>query len=410
MRAAAPRDTSQHPSWSPYSGAFSARIASERLSANSISPQMEKHLYVVDCGSRHTEVHHMVLAGPRVTERAYSRLRPSSGMGNMPLGEVLADASYGADFLPALQQGLAALGWSDARESTIFVGATGGVRKLLQAGKVTTAQLSEFEGVLKAALQARHSLIKFAVLTGDEEAQYEFSATQMIFSPMFERAGKSKPFFLSGGGATCQFAYGEPVHMCSLDAPMKEMEQKIRDSGHAALNEARAHFETVVDAWWPSSGLPSQLDGSFVGIEMHQDAVSDRAEALALLSNVEARTRSFRAVSGSRRPVSRVPQAQLGFHNAFLTPPQIIAKIDQIEEDLFAQSGDGWQMANKKWGERATKNWPIGAVAGLRLRAILRKLSDSSTIIFAKTAPDARCEVSWPVGLAVLAASGRAPF
>eukprot|EP00966_Prymnesium_polylepis_P195025 4521073-Prymnesium_polylepis.1 len=91
---------------------------------------------------------------------------------------------------------------------------------------------------------------------------------------MFERAGKSKPFFLSGGGETCQFAYGEPVHMCSLDAPMKEMEQKMRETGYAALSEARAHFETVVDAWWPSSGLPPQLVGSFVGIEMHQDAVS----------------------------------------------------------------------------------------------------------------------------------------
>jgi len=366
----------QHPGSSPYSGAFSARIASARLKSNSVSPQMaqKKHLYVVDCGSRHTEVHHMVLTVTSVAERAASRLRPSSGRGNMPLGDVLADASYQAEFLPTLQQELTALGWVDGRDNTIFVGATGGVRKLLKAGTVTTAQLSEFEDVLKAALQARQSLIKFAVLTGDEEAQYEFAATQMIFSPMFERAGKSKPFFLSGGGETCQFAYGEPVHMCSLDAPMKEMEQKMRETGYAALSEARAHFETVVDAWWPSSGLPPQLVGSFVGIEMHQDA------------------------------------AQLGFHSAFLTPPEIIAKIDQIEEDLFAQSGDGWEMANKKWGERAKNNWPIGAVAGLRLRAILRKLSESSTIIFAKTAPDASCEVSWPAGLAALAASGRAPF
>ena len=101
----------------------------------------------------------------------------------------------------------------------------------------------------------------------------------------------------------------------------------------------------------------------------------------------------------------RAWQAQLGFGDIFVTPPEAIARIDQIVEDLFARTGDGWDRALAKWGdERAEKLWCMGASAGLRLRGILRKLSSTSTLLFADTKP----MVSWPVGVPVVGSFGRA--
>jgi hypothetical protein len=59
-----------------------------------------------------------------------------------------------------------------------------------------------------------------------------------------------------------------------------------------------------------------------------------------------------------------------------------------------------------RWKQYATKNWPIGLSAALRLRAILRHFADDASLYFAKTAPGAGCDVSWPVGYVVEASRG----
>ena len=117
--------------------------------------------------------------------------------------------------------------------------------------------------------------------------------------------------------------------------------------------------------------------------------------------------RSSAVCAGFHPTIRPLWQAQLGFSETFYTPHEVIAKIDQIEEDLFAQSGDGWNKALAKWGERATRNWPIGVTSGLRLRAILQRLADTSALYFAKTAPNAGCAVSWPVGVVATEAAKR---
>eukprot|EP00966_Prymnesium_polylepis_P098125 2272311-Prymnesium_polylepis.1 len=376
------------------------RVA-EQIQAHALYAQQRRRFFVVDCGSRHTEVHHLLISddGAKVTELGARRLRSSSNA-NLPLSDLLPEAKYRDELLPTLQKELVALGWADSRDATVFVGATGGVRAKQKAGEVTDKNLAGFEAALKAALKARHSLTQFVVLSGDQEAQYELAATRLIFSPTFEQAGKGKPFLLSGGGATCQFAYGDPVQVCSLDAALKDCEERVLKEGRTALDAVKAHYETVVGEWWPRSGLSEQLNGSFVGIAMHEDVV--RRAVHCSLANEKQPT--SRVIHPTVHPLS---QAQLGFSEAFCTPPEVIAKIDQIEEDLFAQSGDGWDKALAKWGERATRNWPIGVTSGLRLRAILQRLADTSTLYFAKTAPNAGCSVSWPVGVVAIEAQIR---
>ena len=274
-----------------------------------------RHYYVVDCGSRHTEIHQLVAtADGGLSETASCRLRPGE-YGNLPLGDALMKECFVEEFLPLLKKELLALGWAAGRaDAAVFIGATGGVRRLLQSGDVTAALLAEFEAALAGALglAGASGRLTFAVLSGDDEARYEFAATRAIFAPLFAQHGKSAVHFLSGGGATCQFAYGSPPKLCSLDCATKDTEKAIRAEGRTALAPATAALETTVDAWWPTSGLPARLGGSFVGIEMHQDA------------------------------------AQLGFHSEFLSPPEVVRRIDRIVDDLLNQSGEGWAKAETK--------------------------------------------------------------
>ena len=275
-----------------------------------------RHYYVVDCGSRHTQLHHVVAAlDGGLAETGSCRLRPGE-YGNLPLGEALKTKRFAEEWLPLLKRELLALGWGAGRaDMAVFVGATGGVRSLLQSGAVTAALLAEFEAALAGALglaSGASGRVTFEVLSGDDEARYEFAATRTIFAPLFAQHDKPFPGFLSGGGATCQFAYGSPPMLCSLDCATKDTEKAIRAEGRTALAPATAALETTVDAWWPTSGLPARLGGSFVGIELHQDA------------------------------------ARLGFHSEFLSPPEVVRRIDRIVDDLLNQSGEGWAKAETK--------------------------------------------------------------
>ena len=102
--------------------------------------------------------------------------------------------------------------------------------------------------------------------------------------------------------------------------------------------------------------MPSRLEGSYIGINTHEDV------------------------------------SQLGFGAEFLTPSQV---IDRIVDDMLSRSGDGWDKAVAKWHQYTETNWAIGASNGLRLRAIFRHFGDTASLFFAKTTPEARCRVSW---------------
>ena len=310
---------------------------------------------------------------------ALSSVRPNGGeIGTLALAAQLAAATYVDEFLPVVKSKLQSLGWKEASGAVVFVGATGGVRKAVAAGQVSNERLREFEAALVAALnpgQSSSGAVEFRVLTGDDEAKYELAATQHIFAPFFEREGKGRVLFFSGGGQTCQFAHGQPAELCSLDAPTAAAQDLMKRSKEAQVEELRlvvakvkADLQEVVDAWWPTSPLPDPVEGDFVGIQMHEDA------------------------------------AQLGFHQQFLSPQQVLERIDRICEELIVREGDGWARAEAKWKEWASENRFIGLAGALRLRAILAHFGNSCSLYFAKTAPpepgssQVGLPVSWPVG------------
>lgn len=101
--------------------------------------------------------------------------------------------------------------------------------------------------------------------------------------------------------------------------------------------------------------------------------------------------------------------AELGFREEFLTIETAIARIDAVVEDLHKQTGKGWQAALDKWpdregtDERARKNWPIGAAAALRLRAILaHTFAPEAVVYFGDRAKAEGLAVTWPVGMKLL--------
>ena len=341
-----------------------------------------KQIFCVDCGSRHTKIHQLlVFSDGSVVQLAEQMLRPVAGdRRNLPLGPQLLNATYADEFLPALKRELEDLGLKQGDGATILLGATGGVRKAVSSGAVSGERLHEFETALAASMEG--GAIQFRLLTGDEEARYELSATQHVFTPFFASHGKGRVLSFSGGGQTCQFAYGEPVKVCSLDAGTDAAEEMMvikKDASlveqHEALASARAHFQQVVDAWWPTSPLPERLVGDYVGTAMHEDV------------------------------------AQLGFAQEFLSPPQVVARIDRICEELLAREGDAWARAELKWKKWASENRMIGIASAQRLRAILGHFDDSCNLYFAQKAPpnlessDTNLIVSWPVGYGAVVAN-----
>lgn len=351
--------------------------------------QGSSDVFVVDCGSRHTKIHCLVIGSDgSVTQRAEQPVRPAGGeVGNLPLHTQLENTTYAEEFLPVLKAELQVLGWVEAGGAIIFLGATGGVRKSMANGAIKDEQIVEFKAALAATLNSSQSssgAVEFKVLDGNDEAKYELAATQFIFTPFFAREGKRQALFFSGGGQTCQFGFGEPAELCSLDAGISDAQDAMKRSKEAPVEElqevvakARSDLQQEVDASWPTLPLPDPLVGDFVGNQMHEDA------------------------------------AQLGFGKEFLSPPQVITRIDRICSELVNREGDGWAKAEAKWKEWASENRFIGLAAALRLRAILTHFDDGCSLYFAKTAPpspgssDVGLPVSWPVGYGAFIAKSR---
>ena len=109
---------------------------------------------------------------------------------------------------------------------SILFGATGGVRDLLDTGKITLDTLRTFAAELKEVCGAKAD---FSVLSGEEEARCELVAAQRLFKPTFRNAefdtfglvsgGHSSLYsllptdapvtcaVLAAGGMSCQFVY-----------------------------------------------------------------------------------------------------------------------------------------------------------------------------------------------------------
>ena len=332
--------------------------------------------YIIDCGSKHTVVHVLrdapdgsvhEVRKKRLTHHYYGN-ETSLSLDRDVLKPLIAQAEPGSDdhdtlvakFLTPLKIELANCGRRQGDGSTVFIGATGGVRRLLHEH---TERVEALLQVLQDAITSHFdAAVSFELLSEDVEARCEREAVRHVFRAFFEEKQLGSVGMLSGGGASCQFAQGD--ELASADLPM-DSAQKSFATERENVASIRRWFEAQV----AKKSLP-KLSGSFVGVTMHEDV------------------------------------AQLGFHEELLTVTDAIQRIDQIVHDLVEKTGDGWDRAMGKWGDRAPSLWVIGAAGALRLRAILTQCFDESSksqLYFAQMAPGHKgLKVSWPVGKKLL--------
>lgn len=148
---------------------------------------------VVDCGSGHTSV--MFYSTGGATGSTVRQLKRGwfthADGGNLPITDILPDASGGAfqgttlearleEFIANLNRVLKDEDISGL--SSLFVGATGGMRECIAEGKVGEAEIGIIRcGFETAFASEQMSVVKFEVLTGDQEATWEHDAAQIIW-------------------------------------------------------------------------------------------------------------------------------------------------------------------------------------------------------------------------------------
>lgn len=180
---------------------------------------------VVDCGSGHTSIMTYatggeVAAGVRQVRRSW--LRHVDG-GNLPLSDIVPSASGGAfagtTLASRLEEFILILAGVLEQENAIgdgapqppcvlFVGATGGLREEIARGRLTDGDVATIRAGFERAFAARVAAVRFEVLSGEQEATWEYDAAQIIWGgaarTIFAAEGVVEIGLFSGGGKSMQ--------------------------------------------------------------------------------------------------------------------------------------------------------------------------------------------------------------
>lgn len=216
----------------------SAPIVSAPIAGHVPTPPMT---IVVDCGSGHTSLFRL-WKGPHGIEGVSQALLDEGKVlvgdqGTNPtvmvaLGRDVLSCPAGDErsravalFVQIFTAQLQALG--DDGHVEVFLGATGGVRKLLSKpgdeGTEAAAAFRELEARLGQAVGAER--LTLCVLSEEQEAQFEVGSARAACEDIFRTAGCGGVAMASAGGATCQFfhsALESPGHRLSVRADIYE--------------------------------------------------------------------------------------------------------------------------------------------------------------------------------------------
>ena len=180
----------------------------------------------LDCGSGHTSILWYELPSPRqrIRQLRRSKLKIAGG-GSFKITDVFsapvrvdlcelgpefarqaAMAAMADSFAAALHAEIADAAAAGIRApALVIVGATGGLRNMLSDGHISMASVAEFERALLVGMQGVH--VKFEVVSGEQEADWELAAALLIYGPrqpiMFPEGAAGFGLF-SGGGSSVQ--------------------------------------------------------------------------------------------------------------------------------------------------------------------------------------------------------------
>lgn len=156
------------------------------------------------------------------------------------------------------------------RPVSVLLGACGGVRDAIEAGKITSDMLTEFQKALNSheGLGCRGEL---KVLTGEDEAQAEHKAVQYMAKQVLPSLAQPVGL-ISSGGTSSQIVYfpdqsdDGAVKQFSLHTNFKQQQLKIIEVGvEEGLKSLDNYLEELLNTNCPT--LLGQLQGIFCCIE-----------------------------------------------------------------------------------------------------------------------------------------------
>jgi hypothetical protein len=159
----------------------------------------------------------------------------------------------------------------------LFFGATGGVRAALAEGSLSQAHVDGLEAALRN--RYRGAPLHFEVLSGAREAQLELRATRYAYRDAALFGDGAAPVgSLSGGGQSCQLAWGTSSKVGSFEAAAVEADLfgAQRVVGAVGLRAALEWWDAHLAQELAKAGLggPRKLQGPFVGITMQATAAA----------------------------------------------------------------------------------------------------------------------------------------
>jgi hypothetical protein len=344
---------------------------------------------VVDCGSGHTSVMFYSTggaAGFEVQQVKRAWFKHVDG-GNLPLTDILPDASGGAfqgttleerlqEFIANLKRVLKEQGISDL--SSLYIGATGGMRESIAQGKMGEAEVAVIRSGFEAAFTSEQmSVVRFEVLTGEQEARWEIDAAQIIWGgdaakQMFPAAGADPEVGLfSGGGKSMQLGQKGSALSFPFSTFPKELEERQGAAPDAWLDEEKWHrWADELLAKVQMVDQPELFNGCFVGTAMNHRAAkyTDIAEqpitAGAAIPLLRAALAQFRSQEGELntkmladgKPGSDYPLARIAAMHTYRLATVLEELFHPEAQLFFARNGQN------RFGEIDCE-WTVGAFA-----------------------------------------------
>lgn len=326
-------------------------IAANKDALPSAAPEpsrssVERCTFIVDAGPSHSQLLKYAV-GPdgAAAQVGCLQLIDPAARRNLRLAEIIQSGDYSV-FYAQLNAALRKLGRA---EEEVYIGGTGGVRRLREHGEYDAIDAFTHDVHRNGPLGAN---TRFDVIEGLDEARSEWAAARALFAGFFASSGHGEVQLLAGSGTSVQLARaGTSEPPISVSLPTHAAEKAIREKGREAVEPCRLEMQRILDA--SSLDGASKMSGSFV-------CATGFAEV-----------------------------AQLGFGGRWLSARELVPLVRRTLDELFERAGDGWAAALAKWGDRVHELLQIGAAGCLRLSVILPFFEADAALFFGEAPPAA---------------------
>jgi hypothetical protein len=286
--------------------------------------------------------------------------------GNLPLTDIIpgtpGDGFVGrtlaeriAEFIDCLEEVLE----FSTRVDMLYIGATGGVRASIEEGSLSSEDVACIRRAFTDAYAARVCVVKFVVVSGGQEATWEYDAAQVIWggkaAAMFPQGGGPHIGLFSGGGKSMQLGRTGSALSFPFSMFPKELEERQGADPDAWLDPTKwGRFEdTMVSAVVKEAALRPKFSGRYVGTAMNHRAarfteISEqpisaaaavRALRLSLPQFTQREGELYERMMSTAKPGSIYPLARIVAMHTFRLATVLELMFEPAAQLYFARDG-----------------------------------------------------------------------